>query len=324
MNALIESTEDMNAEVTAVRPAAQTRPFYWSVRREIWEHRSLWMAPLIAAALVLLSFIVNAINISERVRALTVLEPQHLQAVSTGFYSAIAAVISITMLVVTTFYCLDALYGERRDRSILFWKSLPVSDLTTVASKLFVATVLAPAIALVIVVATQFLVLILGTVILALAGGSAIALASLPSMVQLTVVLLYSLIAQSIWFLPITAWLLFVSSWVRRSPVLGALLVPAAIALVERVAFGTHYVISALQYRGANGFIETAFTRAPQAGRVAVRDGGFNLQLALPDRIFEAMEPLRFLSSAQVWIGIAVAAALIAGAVRMRRYREPL
>jgi ABC-2 type transport system permease protein len=325
MNALAERTnEDVHPETAIARPAVRTRPFYWSVRREVWEHRSLWMAPSIAAGLVLLSFIVNAIHVANSAGVLSALEPQQLQAISTGFYGAIAAVISITMLVVTSFYCLDALYGERRDRSILFWKSLPVSDLTTVTSKLFVAAVLAPAITFVIVVMTQLVILIVGSIIVASAGGSASALSSSLSLVQSTVVLLYSLVAQSIWFLPLTAWLIFVSSWVRRSPVLGAILVPAAVALVERIAFGTSYVVSLLKYRGSTGFIDTAFAPAAQRGQMAIHEGGFNLQLDLPDHIFQTMDPVRFFSSAQVWLGIVIAVALVIATVRLRRYREPL
>ena len=58
------------------------------------------------------------------------------------------------------FYCLDALYGERRDRSILFWKSLPVSDLTTVLSKASIPIVVLPLLTFAVTVATQLIMLL--------------------------------------------------------------------------------------------------------------------------------------------------------------------
>lgn len=320
MNATTENIE------TAITPAAvaSTRPFYWAVRREFWEHRALWMAPLIAAALIVLSFIVNAVHMSEG-EMLATLQPARLRAISAGFFGAVSAVIAITMLTVTFFYCLDALYSERRDRSILFWKSLPVSDVTTVTSKLFVATAGASAIAFVIVVATQLVILILGMIIIALAGGSAWALWSSVSMLQLSMVLLYVLAAQALWFAPVTAWLIFVSSWVRRSPFMWAVLIPAGVAMVERLAFGTSYLVTALGFREIKGFMQTAFSRPDEyVAQTAVAGNGFNLQLELPDRIFDSIDAVRFFSSAQVWVGLALAVALVAATVWMRRYREPL
>jgi ABC-2 type transport system permease protein len=302
-----------------------TRPFYWSVRRELWEHRTLWVAPLAAAALILLSFVVNALRLSGGTEFLAGVEPVRLRAIASGFYGAVGAAITLTMMVVTWFYCLDALYSERRDRSILFWKSLPVSDITTVASKLFVASVVAPAISFVIVVATQLVILLIGTAIIAFAGGSPAALWSSASLLQLSVVLLYALIAQAIWFSPVLAWMIFVSSWVRRSPTVWAALVPAAVCLAEAVAFGTSHVFTALKHRLMHGFVDAAFVLPASADAPARMNGpGFNLQLGLPGRIFEAVDPVRFLSNVEVWVGVAIAAALIAATVWMRRYREPL
>jgi ABC-2 type transport system permease protein len=112
---------------------AMTRPFFWSVRRELWENRSLYIAPLIVAAVVIIGFIFTAIGLPERRRALLLLNDAAKQRAAIEMpYSMAAMMIMFTVFIVGVFYCLDALYGERRDRSILFWKSLPVSDATTV------------------------------------------------------------------------------------------------------------------------------------------------------------------------------------------------
>jgi ABC-2 type transport system permease protein len=106
---------------------------YWSVRRELWEHRSIYIAPLAAAAVFLLAFLTG----------LTLSTAHRHEPLDTPYVFA-AALIMGTGFIVGIFYSLDALYGERRDRSILFWKSLPVSDLTTVLSKFAIPLVILP------------------------------------------------------------------------------------------------------------------------------------------------------------------------------------
>src|SRR6201998_605863 len=152
---------------------AATRRFYWSIRRELWEHRSIYVAPLAAAAIFLFGFLVGL--------------PHHLHAVRTQDqahqaldipYQLAAALIMGTAFIVGIFYSLDALYGERRDRSILFWKSLPISDLTTVLSKFAIPLVVLPLLTFVIAVVTQFVMLLLGSAVLLVSGASAGALGS--------------------------------------------------------------------------------------------------------------------------------------------------
>ena len=112
-----------------------TRPLYWSVRRELWENRSIYIAPLAVAAIVLLGSLISVVVTAHQIRDLPGIEPaSQLGAVVKPFKVAPAPIMLATFLV-GIFYALEALYGERRDRSLLFWKSLPVSDLTTVLSK---------------------------------------------------------------------------------------------------------------------------------------------------------------------------------------------
>src|SRR6266700_7970449 len=112
-----------------------TRPFYWSVWREFWENQSIYIAPLIVAMVVLFGFLVSTIGLPERRRAVLLLDPAKARSAIEMPYNVTAMMLIFTAFIVGVFYCLDALYGERRDRSILFWKSLPVSDFTTLLSK---------------------------------------------------------------------------------------------------------------------------------------------------------------------------------------------
>src|SRR3954469_7876305 len=143
-----------------------TKPFYWSVRRELWENRSIYIAPLIAAGVVLFGFGVTAFRLPELRRNALALEPARQHAAIEGPYDIAALMIMFTAFVVGIFYCLDALHGERRDRSILFWKSLPVSDRTTVLSKASIPLIVLPSIALVLSVIAQVLLLWLSTMVL--------------------------------------------------------------------------------------------------------------------------------------------------------------
>lgn len=293
------------AEPAALTP---TRPFAWSVRREIWENRSLYIAPLIAAAVVLFGFSISAIHLPEHRQEALGLEPAR-QAVAIALpYDFAAMAIMFTGVIVGAFYCLGALHNERRDRSILFWKSLPISDLTAVLAKASIPLLVLPAVLFVVIVATQLVMLALSTVILLAHGmNPATTWAHLP-LLQMPLVLLYGLAVVALWYAPIWGWLLVVSGWARRAPFLWAVLPPLALCLVEKIAFDTGNFASLLSYR-LGGFSD-AFT---------VRRHGKVLLEPLPE-----LDPAGFLATPGLWAGLAFAAAFLAAAVWLRRRREPI
>ena len=137
-----------------------TRPMYWSVRRELWENRSIYLAPLGAAGVYLLGFLIM-ISLG-RLLHHAILMP----------YEFVAGLLMVTQILVGVFYSLDALHGERRDRSILFWKSLPVSDVTTVVSKASIPIVVVPLLTFAITFVTQFIMLLLSSAVIAGKGMS--------------------------------------------------------------------------------------------------------------------------------------------------------
>src|SRR5256885_7053261 len=152
--------------------SATPQPFYWSVRREVWENRSIYIAPLIVATVVLFGFLISTIGLPERRQAVLMLDPAKAQAAIEAPYTMAAIMLILTAFIVGVFYCLDALYGERRDRSILFWKSLPVSVLTTLLSKATIPLIVLPLVTLAIIVTTQFVMLLWTSVLLMTHGMS--------------------------------------------------------------------------------------------------------------------------------------------------------
>ena len=283
-----------------------TRPFYWSVRRELWENRSIYFAPLIVAVIALFGFIISTVGMPDRRRAVLLLDPSKQRAMIEQPYDVVAMVLIFTAFIVGIFYCLDALYGERRDRSILFWKSLPVSDLTTVLSKATIPLAVLPLVTFAIIVATQFMMLLWSSVVL-LTSGLAATTWTRFNLLQQSGILLYSLTALSLWYAPIYGWLLLVSGWARRATFLCAVLPPLAIAVFEKITFNSSHFASLLKDR-LFGFGEAAFAFNPH-GTV--------------DSFFQ-LTPGRYLGTPGLWVGLAVAVAFIGAAVRLRRYRGPL
>ena len=223
-------------------------------------------------------------------------------------YDIVAGLIMAISLVVGFFYCLDALYGERRDRSILFWKSMPVSDLTTVLAKASIPIVGLQVLAFTITFATQLIMLLLSSAVLAASGISVATLWTQLSFFSISLMLLYHLVAlHGLGWAPLYSWLLLVSSWARRVPILWAVLPPLAIGLVERVAFNTTYFASWLGNRFGGG--------------TEVLD---DMSSNFPIEPMAHSNLGRYLTSPGLWIGLICAAAFLLSAARMRRYRQPI
>src|SRR5258708_1822229 len=146
--------------------------FLWSVRREVWENRSVYVAPFAIAAIFLFGFMFSLIKLPRRMAAALALPVMQQRGAVELPFDVIAGLSVIAVFFVGFFYCLDALHGERRDRSILFWKSLPVSDRTAVLSKASIPLVILPVIAFVLSAVTLLVLLMADTAILLLSRMS--------------------------------------------------------------------------------------------------------------------------------------------------------
>ena len=300
------SDSPLGSQVIAPTAVSATRRMYWSVRRELWENRSIYLAPLAVAALVLVGFMIGMIHLPGKLHAPS-LNPMQQRDLIAQPYTVAALLIMFTTVIVGVFYSLDALHGERRDRSILFWKSLPVSDLTTVLAKASIPLIVLPLLSFVISVATQFIMLLLSSAVLAGSGQSVATLWTQVSFVQISLMLLYHLLtSHGLWYAPIYGWLLLVSAWARRAPFLWAVLPLLAIGSVEKMAFNTSYFAAMLKSRLMGG-----------------PDGAFTAGIMAMPHLAQ-LTPGRFLSSPGLWIGLVVAAVFLAAAVRLRRYQTPI
>ena len=310
-NAVPESFPDSRAATP--QSLSATRPFYWSVRRELWENRSIYIAPLATAGVYLFGFLISLLAwLPRHLRHLMPPDKEHPLVQIAMTYAHAGMLITFVAFLVGIFYSLDALHGERRDRSILFWKSLPVSDLTTVLSKITIPLVVLPVIVLAFTVPLQIVMRLLTLADLMAHGGNLAAEWSLP-LFQMQVGLLYGLITMALWHAPIYCWFLLVSGWARRATFLWAVLPPLALAALEFISFHSTHLALLLQDR-VFGFAEAAFDMKDKNG-VPI-DAHF-----IPLSLFA---PGRFLASPSLWVGLIFAGICLYGAVRLRRYQGPI
>jgi ABC-2 type transport system permease protein len=305
MNTQSEALQPLEANVALPVAIPASRRLYWSVRRELWENRAIYLAPLAVAALFVVGFLISAIHPPVQMRDAMALDPMRHQELVEQPYTFAAFFLMAISFIVSIFYCLDALYGERRDRSILFWKSLPVSDLITVLAKASIPVLIVPLVTFAVALITQAIMLLLSSAVMLARGQSVASLWSHLPLLQMSLMLLFHLVAvHGIQFAPVYSWMLLVSCWARRAPLLWAVLPPLAIGVAEKVAFNTHHFASLLGYLfgGAPEITTGKMAMAPLTAR------------ALGE----------FLTYPGLWIGLAISAALLAAAVRLRRYREPI
>ena len=307
-NAMPESAMDRQPITPAAAATAPTRPFYWSVRRELWENRYIYMAPVGVAALFLFAHLIGTIHLPAQMRHLSGVDPEKYREAILRPYNTAAGFLMGAYILVSIFYCADALHGERRDRSILFWKSLPVSDLTTVLAKASIPFLILPLLTFALTLVLQFMILLLSSAVLLGSGLSVGSLWAHLPVVQMSLLMLYHIVTvHALWPAPVYCWLLLVSGWARRAAFLWAALPVLAIAGVERIAFHTQYFASLVAYR------LVGYT-APMSSMPAD---------VFPTDPMTHITPGHFLFSPGLWIGLAVAVAFLAAAVRLRRHQGP-
>jgi len=300
--------QNLQSQEASPATLSVTHPYCLSVQRELWEYRSIYLAPLAIAGVVLLGFLFYLFRLPHTMRELAFLDPaSQRHALAQPFDFAAGAIMAAAFLV-SIFYSVDALYGERRDRSILFWKSMPVSDLTTVLAKITIPLVVVPLFAFIITAVTQIIMLLLSSIVLLASGLSVATLWSQLALFQVMFMLLYHLVtAHMLWYAPFYAWLLLVSAWARRAPFLWGVLPPLAIGLFESLAFHSSHFFALLDDRYSIG-----------------SDSGASMMGDFPFHPGMRLDPVGFLVAPGLWIGLLFAVIFLAAAVRLRRYREPI
>ena len=302
---------ELDSQAAAPARMSATHPIYWSIRREFWENRYLYAAPLCVAAVFLVGFLISLIHSPGQVAGFAELGSPHHGFTHDGEvlgpFDVASALMMGTFILMCLFYCADALHSERRDRSILFWKSLPVSDITTVLVKASIPILILPVLISVITGVMLFVMLLLSSAVLLATGGNVAALWEHLPILRISLLGLYHLLtAHALWPAPVYCWLILVSAWARRATFLWAALPVAVIAGLEKMAFNTWHFANLVGSR-------TIGATAP----IASTD-------VFPTNPMTRITPGAFLASPGLWIGFAVAAIFLAAAVQLRRRQGPV
>ena len=316
------------------------KTFYWLVKREFWEHRGgfLWTPVIVGGIFLLLNLM--GIVVGETLGAHHGISMSgnnlHLfnQAMAQGDTDKIgvgldimmfstSAILSIVLGFVLFFYCLGALYDDRKDRSLLFWKSLPISDTATVLSKVVSAAVLAPAIAVVCGVLTGLLMLLMYVVTLSFHGVSAWQLLTLAHPFRVIASLIGSIPLYFLWALPTLGWLLLCSAWARSKPFLWAVALPVGVGVV----IGWFNLLGSINVNNLwywkNVCARLLLSIFPggwlsQAHMMKLGDGGMvhNMDFLHLGYVYQV------LAAPSIWIEAAAGVVMIAGAIWLRRWRD--
>jgi ABC-2 type transport system permease protein len=282
------------------------------IRRELWEHRALWVVPLVIAALIVVAAMFP--HASMQIDADDVASPQKYMDLFALFHSAMTVPQLLLLSVLLPYYLLDCLFAERKDRSILFWKALPVSDAQTVLSKVLVALAVVP---LGVFVLTLFTDAAASGILAVRFHGSPLVRVFLRWDTQAWLytqgLILGALVVVILWYAPVAAYLMLVSAWAKRSPFLWAAMPPLVAILIEKIAFGTSYVARFLGYRLR---ISDLLGLNHGAGKAAMAAGEH------APGMLDRLKPLAALANVDLWLGLAAAAALVWLTIRIRRHQS--
>ncbi len=296
------------------------------LERELWEHRSIYVVPIVVAIIMTLAAltgqvsingmehvdigIVGASNMPDNARA----------AVLSGIMIGLSTTFVFSMWILTIFYALDSLYAERKDRSILFWRSMPSTDLETVLSKLLTAMLVIPLVTFAMILVTHLAVLLFASVWVAARGGSGLTLiwGSVPFFDNWTATLIFVL-ALPLWLSPFIGWFLFISAFTKRSPFLTAFLPIAILPMLENMLFDTAVFAEAFFVRSIKMplFIDPGTMK-----RLFEEGDGFALLADAQLSLLGLMDLSGFLTNPGLWLGLIVCGLFTAAAIYVRRYRD--
>jgi ABC-2 type transport system permease protein len=315
MNTTLE-TAATPAPLAAARGHGMTNTLLMLGRRELWEHRGLWLAPLVVAV-ILIVMCIAAIFYTHpdlHVVDLSWFTAEQRAAAFAGANWSLASPLYLVAFIVVFFYVCDCLYAERKDRSILFWKSLPVSDELTVASKFLVAAVAVPLGVYLLAAVTTLVFICFWNLFVTLGGGPQLRMWDGPAWLSAEWRQLLVVTLTSLWYAPIYAYLMLISAWVRRSLYLWVTLPPTLAPLLEYLTFRTHYVWDFINYRCFGIWRIVGLGAMPGFEH---SHHGHGAASELGTGHFAAA-----FANIDLWLGLLAAVALLYAAARIRRYRD--
>ncbi len=308
------------------------KTFQALVKREILDGKNgyIW-APIVLAVVTVVLLVIsvagfgNMIEIhgmeregigsfGDALNKLSEKEPDQIGAAVTIGYWSMGSLPWIAFPFVVFFSLLSSLYEERRDRSILFWKSMPVADWMEVLAKLFVPVVVVPFIFMGVVIASQLTIAFFLSIISLFQGGPVLDLWPLGLMMGTWFTGLGSYFVYVLWLLPILSWVLLVSSYANRLPFLWAVLLPIVLAVSEELFFNTHTIARWIAIQ-LGGWMELALGNFANDTLIHGPKDMLDFIMGPPQ-----MEALTFtLGSMQFWSGLVIAAAFVYGAIEIRK-----
>lgn len=319
------------------------KTFYWLVKREFWEHRGGFLWAPIVTGVVFLVLNIMAIITAEVLGARHGIEiggsnwqmmiakanEGDLAQIGVGLDVAMLSsmgLIGIVMGIVVLFYCLGALYDDRRDRSILFWKSLPISNTSTVLSKVVSATILAPVIAVVVAVIIGLVQLVIFALVLSMHHVNAWQLITLSHPFRAIGTLVSNIPLYALWAIPSVGWLMFCSAWARNKPFLWAVAVPAVLGLLVSW-FGIMGLFNLPTVWFWKNIVQRALLSVFPGSNIVYNDSALEATADLGDShnplsVLSPMHSYTLLASPNLWLGVLAGAVLIAGAIWYRRVRD--
>lgn len=307
------------------------------VKREFWENKgALRTTPLVIGGIYLVGMVMFLVtfnhfdnefhSLKELLGWIAQTDIDLRSRIAYGINLEMSVMFTMVLAFVVFFYLLGSLYDDRKDRSILFWKSLPASDTLTIASKLITAMFLAPLIFWIIFVLTHIVImLILSVVVMVLGENPWTLFISLGSPFEAWSLVLASYFAQSIWALPLYGWLMLVSAFAPRIPLLFAILPPVILGVLELwIDFLKTFTINDNLF----GLFGHWFANSPVILSIEINDNSdkdvIGAALGIPltgeyDHAVTVANMLDRLFSSDMLIGLAIAAVFLTGALWLRR-----
>jgi len=282
--------------------------YSWLIKREFWENRAIWILPAVIGMALTLGALFGKVEID------VTPSPDQVRTLGGTVLFGFGVTFFVVMNLYSTWYLLDCLYADRKDRSILFWKSLPISDAKTVLAKLFTGVLVIP---LVYFIAADISTLLIAFIVSVRARSTlAYGLWQSDLWLQLQALWIYLIVTTAVWYLPFVGYLLVISAWAKRAVMLWSIVPPLAAYLLERWFFGTHWVGTLLVQR-AFDYRSVAFhgTSDPYAWGGNVTAAGL---MPAPQSVWRLLDPLDFVSRPATWMGLLVGVALIMGAIQLR------
>jgi len=289
------------------------------MRREFWEHRSLWMAPLVVTVVLLICALLThgAFKI-DTTDTLEWLDPENKTLVFALAQWGLTVPFYLVMLLAVNFYLIDCLYAERKDRSILFWKSLPVSDGATVAAKLFVGCIVVPLGTFALALLTDLLFTAIWNARAWLGHSSELVAWDTVAFLKTQTLMFLGLVISILWYAPLCACLVLASVLVRRNVLLWVTIVPLLAVIAEKIIFRTSYISDLIDYR-IGGIWKSLHVEGATFG--SVTNVGLAEIVSLP-RFYDRVHVLPAFTNIDLWLGLIVAAACAYAAAWIRRYRD--